>query len=419
MIKIDLSNTIIELHLAYCRQKVELVQDIVIEQKSIDYINSKVVSMEIEGLTDRHTYTSEEITKLHNDFMLFCESKLEDIAIGKPQKLKEIINQAQSEYPLISFMFGRDEISVLLNGKSVKYSKAVLNMYKYNEFITFNSTSNNEFIYNEEDKNMIVTKIKEEAKKLSNLTINELVELLYGKWRISKSNIIRRIERDGFSVYWNAYTFAFLTDIKTCPYCNRQYITPIFHKEGRMRGDLDHFFPKDKYPYLSMSIYNLIPVCKFCNSSFKNTKEFDLNGIHPYEHSFDDYVDFKYEIRENNKIGIVFKEKDYYYEMKVDKYISMFRLEEQYNYHSNVVTDLIHKKIVYTNEYIKDFKEHFKDFDISDNRIREIIIGYEIDKENINKEPLSKLKRDIVNQLGFGNNEKNEALIEILKNIEI
>lgn len=419
MIKIDLSNTIIELHLAYCKQKIELAKDIVIEQKSVDYINSKVLSMEIEGLTDRHTYTREEIAKLHNNFIIFCESKLEDIAIGEPQKLKEIINHVQSKYPLINFMFGRDEIIVLLNGKSVKYSKAVLNMYKYDEFIRFNSTSNNVFIYNEKDKNMIVTEIQNKTTNLSSSTIKELVELLYEKWRIKKSNIIRRINNDGFEVYWNAYTFAFLIDIKTCPYCNRQYITPIFHKEGRMRGDLDHFFPKDKYPYLSMSIYNLIPVCKFCNSSFKNTKEFDVDGIHPYEHSFDDYVDFKYEIRGNNKVGIVFQEKDCYHEMKVDKYINMFRLEEQYNYHSNVVTDLMHKKIMYTNEYIKDIKEHFNDLDISDNKIKEIIIGYTIDKKNINKEPLSKLKRDIVNQLGFDNSEEDEDLIDILKNIKI
>lgn len=51
--------------------------------------------------------------------------------------------------------------------------------------------------------------------------------------------------------------------IKTCVYCNAQYA--ITTENGHAFYQLDHFYPKSKYPYLSGSFFNLQPCCGACN----------------------------------------------------------------------------------------------------------------------------------------------------------
>lgn len=56
-------------------------------------------------------------------------------------------------------------------------------------------------------------------------------------------------------------------DIDVCPYCNRSLIAPIDEGTGKKTatGELDHFYCKSRYPYLAISLYNLIPSCGICN----------------------------------------------------------------------------------------------------------------------------------------------------------
>ena len=75
-------------------------------------------------------------------------------------------------------------------------------------------------------------------------------------------------------------------DIKTCPYCNQQFV--FYLGDGRYLGDLDHIKPKSKYPLFSMSLYNLIPACKPCNQLFKNDNA--LEFFNPYKRGFGDDV---------------------------------------------------------------------------------------------------------------------------------
>ena len=83
--------------------------------------------------------------------------------------------------------------------------------------------------------------------------------------------------------------------VKVCPYCNRMYTTTLFG-EYRIRPDFDHFYPKSKYPYLAVSLFNLIPSCSICNTKKSNTAEVIYNKkenknisiIYPYDESFDE-----------------------------------------------------------------------------------------------------------------------------------
>lgn len=83
--------------------------------------------------------------------------------------------------------------------------------------------------------------------------------------------------------------------VKVCPYCNRMYTTTLFG-EDKIRPDFDHFYPKSKYPYLAVSLFNLIPSCSMCNKKKGDKAEVicqdkegkNLSIIYPYDESFDE-----------------------------------------------------------------------------------------------------------------------------------
>ncbi|MDD1150244.1 hypothetical protein M5G25_18315 [Pseudomonas sp. TNT2022 ID357] len=85
---------------------------------------------------------------------------------------------------------------------------------------------------------------------------------------------------------WNAYSLCSNSNYRLCPYCQQSLAVTIYRdsKSGALRPTLDHFYPKHKYPYLALSLYNLIPSCHPCNSSLKGQKDFyKKEHLHPYE----------------------------------------------------------------------------------------------------------------------------------------
>lgn len=218
--------------------------------------------------------------------------------------------------------------------------------------------------------------------------------------------------KDIFSDSWNPYLFVIESGLRVCPYCNRQYITPIYSDNGKVRGDLDHFLPKFKYPYFSMSIYNLVPVCKFCNQSLKGTTEFDFDDINPYETSLNDY--FKFKVDTNSKIiNIEPCEK----KNSLNKHLNTFKIKSLYNYHYNHVDELIKKRYIYTDDYIKNLYKAYDDYFKNEDELKQLIVGYLIDKNEINNESLSKLRRDIAIQLKFIHDDEKLNQIDKLKNV--
>lgn len=118
----------------------------------------------------------------------------------------------------------------------------------------------------------------------------------------SKNKVCKEIFRYGALKYKKsvqdkstAYWLQEQLDVKVCPYCNRMYTTTLFGESG-IRPDFDHFYPRSKYPYLAVSLFNLIPSCSMCNRKKGNIaeildKENESNNfsiIYPYEESFDE-----------------------------------------------------------------------------------------------------------------------------------
>lgn len=92
---------------------------------------------------------------------------------------------------------------------------------------------------------------------------------------------------------WNAYSLCRSSRYIFCPYCQQSYAFTIEKsKGGSFRPTLDHFFPKHRYPYLALSLYNLVPSCHTCNSSLKGRKNFYIKK-HLNPLSDDELVKFK------------------------------------------------------------------------------------------------------------------------------
>ncbi|WP_016832114.1 hypothetical protein [Herbaspirillum lusitanum] len=76
---------------------------------------------------------------------------------------------------------------------------------------------------------------------------------------------------------WNAYELVSSHNIRICPYCHSHHINYHLDASAKtqkeqyvFRPPLDHFLPKSRYPYLAVSLHNLIPSCAQCNSSIKS-----------------------------------------------------------------------------------------------------------------------------------------------------
>lgn len=86
----------------------------------------------------------------------------------------------------------------------------------------------------------------------------------------------------------------------TCPYCNEYPVKVVLRSKGKgkkpiLHFDLDHFYPKNKYPFLALSFYNHIPSCKYCNSLHKQDLPFTIKThTHPYLDNFDSLSSFLY-----------------------------------------------------------------------------------------------------------------------------
>lgn len=85
------------------------------------------------------------------------------------------------------------------------------------------------------------------------------------------------------SIKWGAYALCKQSPEIFCPYCQQSFSFTVTKKTGKFRPSLDHFFAKSDYPYLAISLYNLIPSCAICNSSLKGTADFfTVRHLHPF-----------------------------------------------------------------------------------------------------------------------------------------
>lgn len=223
-------------------------------------------------------------------------------------------------------------------------------------------------------------------------------------------SVFSKKDRTQSQVYYRAYDLAKALNVNVCPYCNKNYTYTIVDEEGEQytRPDFDHFLSQSKYPYFAMSFYNLIPSCITCNRILKHTKEFLLTThIHPYKDNFHSIKKFSTTkplilCNEEKEFDIDFKNKTSNADLikKADGNIRDFALILQYSKHKDIVLELKEKYELYNdssvNNILKDtriFKHKGEEY------IKALVLGSVIKNEDISKRPLSKLIKDISEQL--------------------
>ena len=199
---------------------------------------------------------------------------------------------------------------------------------------------------------------------------------------------------------YNAYDFATKLDIPTCPYCNRTYTKTVITQKGEkiIRPEFDHWFPKSEYPLLALSFYNLIPSCHICNSNVKGKTEFKLDThFHPYNSASNVKATFSYNYKSCDGYRIKINTKDDFSRDSVEA----FQLENIYQAHEDEVKDLIKIRQAYSDKYIEILKNSLKGLSLSKEEVYRLAFGVHYEEDKFDRRPLSKLKKDILTELGI------------------
>ena len=197
-------------------------------------------------------------------------------------------------------------------------------------------------------------------------------------------------------------------NFRTCFYCNKDFITNFDAKKEVSTFQLDHFYDKGTYPYLALSFYNLIPSCPTCNSSKVkgSANTFENNCIAPNSEKFDFHQKVKFKlflddscknlhIKSKDDIDINLKEQftDIY-----NKYIEIFKLNERYKAHKDIVFDMIQKAELYPESRLKELQDLTG---IPFQQIKKDIFNLIDENEDLSKQPFSKLIVDMSKELGI------------------
>jgi hypothetical protein len=209
---------------------------------------------------------------------------------------------------------------------------------------------------------------------------------------------------------WNAYEYTMKLGVTVCPYCNRNYIHTVTKDSGSTRAELDHFYPKSLYPFLSISLYNLIPSCHVCNSNLKGAKNFFKNQhLHPFENKYQNEMKFKLDFEDAeikniypnlNQFNIDFELNNKLNEFGVtmiNNSIETFKTKELYNYHKDIAQEIIFKTIYYNETKREELiKILGKNSGIDENFIDRVVYGNYIQQNDFGKRPLAKFTSDII-----------------------
>lgn len=183
--------------------------------------------------------------------------------------------------------------------------------------------------------------------------------------------------------------------VTVCPYCNRNFVNSTYK---RTMCDLDHFYDKETYPILAVSLHNLVPVCHSCNHA-KASRAISYSP-HNISYNTDELLSFDFFVTgmdylsDNKQIGIEIESSDAF---KLN--VKELKLKEVYQIHSDIVQECIKKAIVFNPEYLKDLFATYNGLFESEEELHRIVFGNYMEEASYGKRPLSKMTKDIMSKL--------------------
>lgn len=308
-------------------------------------------------------------TKNYSDLVIFEKEKFSDnISVFKFKKLidKQITNLLKSK---LAPNF-KDELRVLKNDLYLLLIADIDTIKNYLQ----NKVSSTSLLIHQGDKKLKSSDFKKYQKKFEDLYEKNL------------SNVKAPFKKQFFSLF---------EDMNVCPYCNRNFVNPIYKKHSlggdnkNQSPDIEHFFPKSIYPFLSLSISNLLPSCAFCNKIKSDVDTYKHNCLSPYEIKSSDFrFDFTLKSERVKEVKLISK--------KGCKNSEILHLESLYNeVHSKYINDMFDDVLKYTKRN-KEFLDTFKI--LTEDDYKKVFRNY-YKEEDFNKQPLSKMTKDLYNQI--------------------
>ena len=221
---------------------------------------------------------------------------------------------------------------------------------------------------------------------------------------------------------WGGWKFLEALGVKTCCYCNAETVFALLLRKKKPGEDkirhtaddykksaLDHFFGHEEYPFLGISLYNLIPACTRCNTNFKNAKRMAFGSItHPYCDDFHDAVKFMPLIQDSSafysgaseevEVRLERRHSEPTWDNDTDKanaFSDFFHLEDVYNQlYRDDIADTLRRARLLPKDYVSALKKNYPG--IQQSVLDRIEWGVSLKPEDINKHVLSKLTIDIV-----------------------
>lgn len=151
---------------------------------------------------------------------------------------------------------------------------------------------------------------------------------------------------------WNGYRLVATFGLRICPYCQLNHIN--FHEGNafEMRPALDHFYPESLYPFLAISLYNLVPSCHQCNSSVKSSRDPFADELCPPFETMPGLVRFRLENLSQYAATLDPHDVQLMVECKKDEpqaqqHINFFRLAERYQWYGPEICDLFSRCVSY------------------------------------------------------------------------
>lgn len=225
------------------------------------------------------------------------------------------------------------------------------------------------------------------------------------------------IEHDGYKFPKNELIDDVGADV--CPYCNRSFIKHVkgtkTNADGseinvEIKAQLDHFYDKDKYPYLAVSRHNLVPCCPTCNGiGGKYTDDVAETGImNPFALKDTHGMMFKIDVGESGLMAMRKLEKDIKIKIEypagsvMDKNVNTFNLQKLYECHKDYAAELYKIHLFRQAQAYRDFvKSLIEDpgSGICQEDVYRIMTGTYEDERDFNKRPLAKFSNDILEDL--------------------
>lgn len=315
----------------------------------------------------------------------------------------------------------KKDISPYIHLKDIKDGKDIKIK---NEIIEYKDFEKSELSYLKQlytDFDKLITSIPEDLEKLVSTydesLIGDYVKSGFGSIKFKLNPFgIKVLKIFGYDHYFRNRTkkgiwYAKQLNCRSCPYCNANYtlLTNRKSKSTQAKFQFDHFLSKKKYPYLSVSMYNLIPTCANCNLS-KGEKPFHTSThYHPFSRDFSLMVKFSLDYKaelgrlsmgkvDSLPISIKFKSVNSANDSLVENHDEIFNISGIYQRMEDDARRLLRTSIVKNQAYKRSLKKIRNLF--PENKIYlEYLIGTDPFRENILNKPLTKFTQDIAIQL--------------------